>query len=337
MSAGMKALLSHEATGIDGLAVGELPIPEPGKGQVRIKVQAVGVNFPDVLLLHDLYQFKPPRPFAPGSELAGVVDKLGADVNGPAPGTPVLGWTLSGAMAEYVLVPENQLHPIPATMPMAEAAGLMMTYGTALLALEDRARLSAGEVLLVLGAAGGVGVAAVEIGHALGAEVIAAVSSEEKARFALESGANRTIVYPTGEMDQAARRELANMFKQACGEKGADVIADPVGGDYSEAALRAIAWHGRFLVVGFPAGVARLPLNLPLLKSCQIVGVFLGGEMERDPETYRKCARRLIHLYERGSIRPKIDHSFPLDQGGLAIRHLEERRVKGKVVVTLDG
>jgi NADPH2:quinone reductase len=328
----MRALLSGENLGIDGLSLDDLPKPEPGPGEVCIRVEAVGINYPDTLIVEDRYQYKPARPFAPGGELAGTIDSWSENVEGFRAGERVLAMTLSGALAEYVVVPANRVHRIPDTLPADQAAALMLTYGTAMHALTDRAGLHAGETVLVLGAAGGVGLAAVEIARALGAKVVAAVSSEEKAHLAREAGAHHAVVYPADPIDTKAQRELTAQFKAACGV-GADIVVDPVGGPYSEAALRAIAWHGRFLVVGFPAGIAQIPLNLPLLKACQIMGIFFGGELERDQVDFADCADRLIDLCVRGSLQPRIDRHFALAEGAEAIRLLAQRKARGKVVV----
>ena len=226
--------------------------------------------------------------------------------------------------------------PIPDAMPFDEAAALLMTYGTTYYALKDRASLKPGETLLVLGAAGGVGSAAVELGKAMGARVIAAASSAEKVEAAKGWGADEGVVYPLGPFDRDGQKKLAEIFKSACGEKGADVIYDPVGGDYSEAALRAIAWEGRFLVIGFPAGIPKLPLNLTLLKSCQVVGVFWGAFAARDPKGNARNAMELFALYEKGAIKPRISKRFPLSEAGAAIAWLSSRQALGKVIVTVD-
>jgi NADPH2:quinone reductase len=222
-------------------------------------------------------------------------------------------------------------------MSFEQAAAFIWTYGTSHHALKDRARLQRGETLLVLGAAGGVGLAAVELGKAMGARVVAAVSSEEKAELARAHGADEALVYPRGPFDKEAARALADQFKKACGPGGANVVYDPVGGDYSEAALRAIAWEGRHLVVGFPSGIPRIPLNLPLLKSCQIVGVFWGGFVARAPKAHAANVRELLDLFERGAIRPEVSEIYPLERAGEAIAALSQRKAKGKLVVVMDG
>jgi len=331
----MKALLSKSVGGPDTLVLDDIAEPTPGKGEVRIAVKAVGVNFPDVLIVQDLYQFKPERPFAPGGEVAGVIDALGEGVDGLEVGDRVLAMTGWGGMAEKIVVRREVCVPVPESMPFDVAAAFVMTYGTSHHALKDRAKLQAGETLLVLGAAGGVGLAAVELGKAAGGRVVAAVSSEEKAAMARAHGADETVVYPQGPFDKEGSKALAALFKQACGPDGANVIYDPVGGDYAEAALRAIAWEGRYLVVGFPAGIPKIPLNLTLLKSCQIVGVFWGAFAARDPRANEQNLMELLTLWMKGRIKPEISARFPLEQGGEAIRQLAERKAVGKVVVTV--
>ncbi len=332
----MRAMLSRQVGGPETLSLEELPDPVPGPGEVLLAVKACGVNYPDVLIIEDKYQFKPPRPFAPGGEVAGVVEAVGSGVTRLRAGDRVIGSTISGGMAEKLTVPADMCIAMPASMPFDEASALVLTYGTSIYALKDRARLKAGETLLVLGAAGGVGISAVELGKAYGARVIAAVSSEDKLAFAKKHGADSGVVYPQGPFDKAGTRALADLFKQACGEKGADVIYDPVGGDYSEAALRSIAWDGRFLVVGFPAGIPRLPLNLTLLKSCQVVGVFWGAFMRRDPAAHAANVAELMRLYNEGKIRPVVSERYPLARAGEAIARLATRQAMGKIVVTME-
>jgi NADPH2:quinone reductase len=332
----MKAMLSREPGGPETLVLADLPDPSPGPGEVLIRVKACGVNYPDVLVIEDKYQFKPPRPFAPGGEVSGIVEAVGPDVTGLKAGDRVIGSTTAGGMAEKVVVPASRCTAIPAAMPFDEAAAFILTYGTSYYALKQRAALRPDETLLVLGSAGGVGIAAVELGRAMGARVVAAASSDEKVAFAKSCGAQAGVVYPSGPFDKAGAKALSELFKDACGEAGADVIYDPVGGDYTEAALRAIAWEGRFLVVGFPAGIARLPLNLTLLKGCQVVGVFWGEFTRRDPAANRQNVAELLALYEAGKIRPHISERFPLAQAGAAIAHLAARKAQGKVVVVME-
>jgi NADPH2:quinone reductase len=331
----MKAMLSRRAGGPESLELAELPDPTPGAGEVVIAVKACGVNYPDSLIIEDRYQFKPPRPFAPGGEVAGLVEAVGAGVTACKPGDRVIGSLTWGGMAEKVALPAARCTPMPPDMPFDEASALVLAYGTSIHALKDRAKLKAGETLLVLGAAGGVGLSAVELGKAFGARVIAAASSQEKVDLARKQGADTGLVYPPGPFDKAGARALADLFKAACGENGADVIYDPVGGDYSEAALRAIAWEGRFLVVGFPAGIPRLPLNLTLLKGCQVVGVFWGGFAQRDRKANAANIAELMQLYTGGAIKPLVSERYPLARAGEAIARLAARKAMGKVVVTM--
>ena len=331
----MRAVLSREPGGPETLAFEEVAEPVPGPGQVRIAVRAVGVNYPDVLIIEDRYQLRPARPFSPGAESAGVVDALGEGVADLAVGDRVLAMSGYGAMAEKVVAPARRCSRIPDAMPFEEAAAFLMTYGTSHHALADRGRLKPGETLLVLGAAGGVGLAAVEIGAALGARVIAAASSPEKLALPLGRGAAEGLVYPSGPLDAEGRKALADRFKAACGSGGADVVYDPVGGDYAEPALRAMAWRGRYLVIGFAAGIPRVPLNLALLKGCDIVGVFWGGFVDREPEAHAASVADLFDLYGQGRIRPEISERFPLERAGAAIAMLAARRARGKVVVTV--
>jgi NADPH2:quinone reductase len=332
----MKAMLSRSVGGPETLSLEDLPDPRPGAGEVLLAVKACGVNYPDVLIIQDKYQFKPARPFAPGGEVAGIVESVGPGVTQFKPGDRVIGSTIAGGMAEKLAVAAELCTHMPDAMPFDEASALILTYGTSIYALKDRGRLKKGETLLVLGAAGGVGISAVELGKAYGARVIAAVSSEDKLAFARTHGADHGFVYPPGPFDKAGARALADLFKQACGERGADVIYDPVGGDYSEAALRAIAWEGRFLVVGFPAGIPRLPLNLTLLKSCQVVGVFWGAFARRDPAGNAANIAELMRLYAEGAIRPVVSERYPLARAGEAIARIAARKAMGKIVVTME-
>jgi NADPH2:quinone reductase len=330
----MKALLSKTCGGPDSLVLEEMSNPAAEAGEVVIAVKACGVNYPDVLIIQDKYQFKPPRPFSPGGEIAGVVEVVGEGVDGIRPGDRVIAVTGWGGMAEKADVPASRCIPLPADMPFDEGAAFLMTYGTAHHALKDRAALKAGETLLVLGAAGGVGLAAVEIGKAMGARVIASTSSQDKATAASERGADVALIYPGGNGGDP--KALADMFKSACGEKGADVVFDGVGGGYAEAALRSVGWGGRYLVVGFPAGVPAIPLNLTLLKGASIIGVFWGAFVEREPERHLANVTELMRLYQEGRIRPRISARYPLAEGGRAIKDLAERKALGKVVVVME-
>ena len=331
----MKALLSKAPGGPETLEIAELPDPAPAPGQVVVAVRACSINYPDVLIIEDRYQFKPPRPFAPGGEIAGVVEAVGEGVAGWTPGDRVIAVIGHGGLAEKVAVPAAQLHRLPQGRDFAEGAALLLTYATTIHALADRGRLAEGQTLLVLGAAGGVGLAAVELGKAMGARVIGAVSSEVKAAAVRAAGADEVIVYPRGPFDRDGSKALAEQFKAAVGPKGADVIYDPVGGDYAEPALRSIAWEGRYLVVGFPSGIPRLPLNLTLLKSCDVCGVFWGAFAARDPKANAAHVERLFALWAEGRIAPRVTQRFPLEQGGEAIAALTTREAIGKVVVEL--
>jgi NADPH:quinone reductase-like Zn-dependent oxidoreductase len=332
----MKALLSHAPGGPETLTLEQLDDPQPAAGDLLVRVRACAINYPDVLIIEDKYQLKPPRPFAPGSEIAGEVEAVGDGVNGWAPGDRVIAATGFGGLAEKVVIPAARAFQLPPERSFEEGSALLLTYATAIHALLDRGRLQAGQTLLVLGAAGGVGIAAIELGKAFGARVVAAVSSDEKARAATSAGADAAIVYPQGPFERDGQKALGALFKDAVGADGADVIFDPVGGDYSEAALRSIAWEGRFLVVGFPAGIAKLPLNLTLLKSCDVCGVFWGAFAARDPGRNAEHIATLFRLWDEGQIAPKISATFPLERGGEAITMLADRRAIGKVVVTLD-
>jgi NADPH2:quinone reductase len=329
-------MVSRHPGGPETLDFATLPDPEPATGEVRLAVKACGVNYPDVLIIEDRYQFRPPRPFAPGGEVAGVVEAVGAGVSTLRLGDRVIGSTIAGGMAEKLVIEADSCVAMPEAMPFDEASALILTYGTAIHALKDRANLRRSETLLVLGAAGGVGIAAVELGKAMGARVIAAASTQEKLAFAKVHGAAEGVVYPPGPFDKQGRRDLAELFKVACGDAGAHVVYDPVGGDYSEAALRAISWEGRFLVVGFPAGIARLPLNLTLLKSCQVIGVFWGEFSRRDPKRNRDNIAALLALYAKGAIRPVISERYSLPRAGEAIGRLATRKAMGKIVVVME-
>ena len=328
----MKALLSHQPGGPENLRVDEVPEPQAKAGELLVRVRACAINYPDVLIIEDKYQLKPQRPFAPGGEIAGEVMAAGEGVAGWAAGDRLIAPLGFGGLAEQVVVPADRAIALPAERSFEEGSALLMTYATAIHALVDRGRLQPGQTLLVLGAAGGVGIASVEIGRSLGAKVIAAVSSEEKAEAARDAGADAALVYPAGDIDP---KELSQLFKDAVGAAGAHVILDPVGGPYSEAALRSIAWEGRFLVVGFPAGIAKLPLNLTLLKSCDVCGVFWGGFFARDPKRNAAHVEQLFRWWDEGKIAPRISATYPLEQAGEAIAALRDRKAMGKLVVTL--
>jgi NADPH2:quinone reductase len=314
----------------------DVPDLTASAGTAVIAVKAVGVNYPDVLIIEDRYQFKPPRPFAPGGEIAGIVKSVGVGVTNVKVGDRVLGTTGWGGMAEEIRLDAPSLIALPDAMAFDTGAGFLMTYGTSYYALKDRGRARPGETLLVLGAAGGVGLAAVQLGKAMGLRVIGAVSSQEKLELVLKHGADSGVVYERGPLDKDGQKQLTEQFKTACGANGADLIYDAVGGDYAEAALRAIAWEGRFLVVGFPAGIPKIPLNLALLKSCAIVGVFWGAAALRDPEQHRKSVSELLCLHAEGKIQPHVSRRFPLERAADAITHLASRKAMGKVVVTVS-
>ena len=332
----MKALLSASPGGPETLELTEVPDPVPGKGELLVRVKACAINYPDVLIIEDKYQFKPARPFAPGGEIAGVVEKTGEGVEGWSPGDRIISMLGHGGLAEKVVVEAKMALPLPPERSFEEGSALILTYATSIHALLDRGRVKEGQTLLVLGAAGGVGIAAVELGKAYGARVVAGVSSEEKAEAVRSAGADHVIVYPRGPFDKDQSRALAQQFKDAVGTNGADVIYDPVGGDYAEPALRSIAWEGRYLVVGFPAGIPKLPLNLTLLKSCDVCGVFWGAFAARDPKANAAHIQTLFRLWAEGKIAPHISRTWPLAEGGEAIAHMAARQAIGKLVVTME-
>lgn len=323
----MKALLCKAWGPPEALRVEDVPDPQPGKGQVVINVKAASVNFPDTLIIRNLYQFKPDLPFAAGGECAGVVRAVGEGVTRVKPGDRVTALTLYGSFAEQVACDAGAVATMPANLDFVTAAAFVMTYGTSYHALADRGALKAGETLLVLGASGGVGLAAIEIGRQLGARVIAAASAEEKLAVCAEHGADVLINYN--------KEDLRARLKELTGGRGVDVVYDPVGGDLAEAALRSCAWRGRFLVVGFAAGaIPRIPLNIALLKGCAIVGVFWGEYANREPERYQTDLQQLFDWLMAGKLRPRIAARYPLERGGEAIRSLMDRKVSGKVVIT---
>jgi len=331
----MRALLSREVGGPDLLELADLPNPVAGPGQVVVAVRACAINYPDVLIIEDRYQFKPPRPFAPGGEIAGTIESIGDGVEGWGVGDRVIAMLGHGGLAEKVIADPARLYRLPEGRSYAEGASLILTYGTSIHALLDRGRLAEGQTLLVLGAAGGVGLAAIELGKAFGARVVAAVSSDEKAAAARVAGADETLVYGRAPFGKDESKALAEQFKAAAGKGGADVIYDPVGGDYAEPALRAIGWEGRYLVVGFPAGIPRLPLNLTLLKSCDVCGVFWGAFAARDPRANAAHMATLFRLWEEGRIAPRVTETFPLERGGEAIARIGARGAIGKLVVEI--
>jgi NADPH:quinone reductase-like Zn-dependent oxidoreductase len=332
----MKALLSRAPGGPETLELAEVPDPAAGRGELLVRIQYCSINYPDVLVIEDKYQFKPPRPFAPGSEVSGTVEAVGEGVEGWAVGDRLLALTASsGGLAEKVAVGAERAFKVPDGLPMKESAALLLTYATTIHGLLDRGHLKEGETLLVLGAAGGVGLSAVELGKAFGARVIAAVSSAEKAYVAKACGADDVILYDRAPFDKEQSKALAEAFKAKVGPEGAHVIYDPVGGDYAEPALRSIAWEGRYLVVGFPAGIPKLPLNLTLLKSCDVRGVFWGAFTMRDPLRHREHVATLFRLWQEGRIGPRVSETYPLERAGEAIAKLASRSAVGKLVVEI--
>ncbi|HET7198922.1 MAG TPA: NADPH:quinone oxidoreductase family protein [Burkholderiales bacterium] len=325
----MKAVVCKQFGPPESLVIEELASPRPGPGEVVISVRAASVNFPDVLIIQNKYQFKPPLPFSPGSELAGVVKEVGPEVRNVRPGERVMAFTTYGAFAEEVKTEAARLVPMPAAMDFVTGAAFLLTYGTSDHALRDRARLAAGETLLVLGAAGGVGLAAIEIGKALGARVIACASSEDKLAVCRSHGADATIDY--------AAEDLRERVKALTEGRGVDVVYDAVGGPYSEPAFRSLAWRGRHLVVGFAAGeIPKLPLNLALLKGASLVGVFWGDFARREPRALAQSLAQLARWYGEGKLKPHVSRTLPLEQAPQAIRLLAGRQAKGKVVLEVS-
>lgn len=329
----MRALLSNRPGGPETLTIGELPDPVAKPGEVVVAVKTCAINYPDVLIIEDKYQFKPQRPFAPGGEIAGVVESVGEGVTSFAPGDRVLAITGWNGLIEKVAIDQRKLFRLPDGKSFEQGAALLLTYGTSIHALLDRGHLKSGDTLLVLGAAGGIGLSVIELGKAFGARVVAAVSTEEKAAAAKAAGADETIIYARAPFDKDQSKALAEQFKAAVGPKGANVIYDPVGGDYAEPALRSIGWEGRYLVVGFPAGIPKLPLNLTLLKSCDVCGVFWGAFAERDPKANAAHIEHLFRLWEAGRINPRVSEIFDFEDGGKAIAKLAGRGAIGKLVV----
>jgi len=330
----MKALLSHEAGPPGTLRLENVADPVPGADEILIRVIACGVNFPDVLMVADKYQFRPPRPFAPGAEVAGIIESVGAAVGDFAVGDRVMAICSWGGMAEKLAISTTKCVPMPDGMPFDEASAFLLTYGTAHYALAVSGELREGQTLLVLGAAGGVGLAAVELGKAMGARVIAAVSSPEKAAIVRDAGANDVVIYPRGPLDRTALRDLSKQFREAC-RGGADVVADPVGGDYSEAALRAMRPGGKLAVIGFAAGIGSIPLNVLLFSEASIVAAAWGAVVAKDPARYKQVAGELIELYGKGLVRPRISLKLPLDRAGEALDLLEQRQAVGKMVIDI--
>jgi len=326
----MKAILCKQFGPPESLVLEDLPSPVAGPGEVVVSVKAASVNFPDVLIIQNKYQFKPPLPFSPGSEMAGVVKEVGAGVTHAKPGDKVIAFTTYGAFAEEVKLEAARIVPMPPGMGYESAAAFLLTYGTSDHALRDRGELKSGETLLVLGAAGGVGIAAIEIGKAIGARVIACASTAEKLAVCREHGADELINYDTEDMRER--------IKAITGGKGVDVVYDAVGGAYAEPALRSCAWRGRYLVVGFAAGeIPKIPLNLTLLKGCAIVGVFWGDFARREPKAFAASIAQLGEWYADGRLKPHVSATFPLAKAADALKLMAARQVKGKVVITIGG
>jgi NADPH2:quinone reductase len=322
----MQAIVCKQWGGPETLVLEDVPVPEPAPGQVRVRVAASGVNFPDVLIIQKKYQVQPPLPFSPGAEIAGTVTAVGAGVTGVMEGMKVAALCGVGGFAEECLVDAAACMPLPPGVPLTLAAGLILAYGTSWHAVRDRAALQAGETMLVLGAAGGVGLAAVEIGKAIGARVIAAAGSAEKLAVCREHGADEVIDYEHEDLREAIKRHT--------GGKGPEVIFDPVGGRFTEPAFRSIAWRGRYLVIGFADGtVPALPLNLPLLKGASLVGVFWGEFAKREPKNNARGMQELIGWIASGVLKPRISKSYPLAEAPQALLDMAARKVVGKVVV----
>lgn len=322
----MKAVICKQWGPPEQLVVEEVPTREPGPGEVRIRIHAASVNFPDVLIIQNKYQFKPELPFTPGSEGAGEVISVGAGVTHVKAGDRVLANTGTGSFAQEMIAPAGKVVLMPQGMSFETAAAFTLTYGTSWHAIKDRAAIRPGETMLVLGAAGGVGISAIEIGKALGARVIAAASSDEKLKVCREHGADETINYET--------EDLREGIKRTTGGKGPDVIYDPVGGKYAEPAFRSIGWRGRYLVIGFANGqIPALPLNLMLLKGASVVGVFWGDYVRREPQSNAADMQDMMALLAKGVLRPHVSASYPLDQVPQALNDMAARKVTGKVLI----
>ena len=322
----MKAILCKEYGPAESLVIEETRSPEAKGSGVKVRVKAAGLNFPDTLIIEGKYQLKPSMPFSPGGEMAGEVIAVGEKVTRYKVGDRVMGLTGYGAFAEEVVVAESNVLPVPEGMSDEEAAAFTMVYGTSYHALRQRANIQPGETLLVLGASGGVGLATVELGKAMGAHVIAAASSADKLKVAQEAGADEVINYTEEPLKEAVKRLTKN--------RGVDVVYDPVGGEFTEQALRAMAWNGRHLIVGFAAGdIPKIPANLTLLKGCSVVGVFWGAFTQKEPEASLQNMKDLFGLYAQGKIKPRVSEVFPFDEYAAALNALTERRAKGKIVL----
>ena len=332
----MKALQCVELGMPDKLQINEVPEPDLLPGHVIVENKAASVNFPDVLMIQGLYQFQPELPFSPGGESAGTIIAVADDVKDFKIGDRVFAMTGLGAFAEKIAAHENSVMKIPDDMSFETAAALPMTYGTSLYALKQRAEIQPNETLLVLGAAGGVGLATVELGKAMGARVIAAASTQEKVNLCVRHGADEGFVYPSGKLDKDQQKELSAKIKELTGGLGANVVYDPIGDSYTEPCIRATAWDGRYLVIGFAAGeIPKIPINLALLKGMKIVGVFWGAWVGMNPEENKANFKHLFDLHSDGMISPEVSDSFSLEDGAKAISHLKDRKAKGKVIIKI--
>ena len=332
----MKSLQCVELGPPDKLQIKEVSDPQIIPDHVIIENKAASVNFPDVLMIQGLYQFQPELPFSPGGECSGIIVSVGENVENLKVGDRVFAMTGLGAFCEKILAPKHSVVKIPDSMSFETAAALPMTYGTSLYALKQRANLKEGETLLVLGAAGGVGLATVELGKAMGAKVIAAASTQEKVDLCLKHGADEGFIYPTGDLNRDQQKELSSKIKELTDGLGANVVYDPVGDKYSEPCIRATAWDGRYLVIGFAAGeIPKIPINLALLKGMKIVGVFWGAWVGMFPEENKKNFLELFDLHSQEKIKPEVSDSFPLEEGAKAIAHLKDRKAKGKVIIKI--
>jgi NADPH2:quinone reductase len=326
----MKAWLCENPVGVEALRWTELPTPQPGPGQVLVAIEAASLNFPDLLIVQNKYQIKPPLPFVPGSEFAGVVQALGEGVTNLTVGQRVACLGGTGGFGTHTLAPAAMCMPLPEGFPAVDAAAFIMIYATSWHALMDRAQLKAGETVLVLGAAGGVGSSAIQIAKAAGARVIAAASTDEKCALCRELGADDTINYSVHTPGGTLREEI----KRLTGGKGPDVVYDPVGGEFAEPVFRSIAWRGRYVVIGFASGpIPSLPLNLPLLKGASVVGVFWGDFAKREPKANAEMMQTLAHMYLKGQIKPAIDQTLPMAELMKAYEVMGSRAIKGKLVL----
>lgn len=323
----MKAVLCKEYGPPESLVVEDVEPLQPGPGQVVISVKGCGVNFPDTLIIQGKYQYKPEMPFSPGSEVSGIIKSVGENVDHLQPGQHVIAFPGWGGFAEEVIADAIKVTPIPNSVDFTTAAGFMLVYGTSHYALKDRAQLQPGETVLVLGAAGGVGLSAIEIAKVMGARVIAAASTDEKLELCKQHGADEVINYSHEDIKERARALTDGA--------GVDVVYDPVGGDFAEPALRATGWNGRFLVIGFASGtIPRIPLNLALLKGCSIVGVFWGDFTRREYDRNQENMRELIGWLQDGKLQPHVSSVYPLEQAATGLQDLLARKVKGKIVLT---